>query len=102
VLAFVKHGEKRGTYACFGGAESGWSAPTPFPGLTFCTDPHGVITAAGGDNLRRSFDKGVTWATYPTETTFCLFDLGHLARTGEVRFRTLEDGRFQVWTATFD
>jgi hypothetical protein len=102
MVTFVKEGARRGNYVCFWDPESGWSDPAPFPNLTFCTDPNGVITVPAGDSLRRSFDKPQTWKTYRTETSWCLFDFGHLARTGEVRYRTLQDGRLQVWTARFD
>jgi hypothetical protein len=102
MVAFIKRGQRRGTYVSCWKPESGWSAPVPFRNLTFCTDPAGVITVPAGDGLHRSFDKARTWQSCGAETSWCLFDLGHLARTGQVRYRTLEDGRFQVWTAAFE
>lgn len=102
MVAFNKREERAGPYVCYWRPESGWSEPTRSHSLSFCTDPDGVITVPVGDSLQRSSDKGGTWQAYRTETSWCLFDFGHLARTGQVRYRALQDGRFQVWTAVFD
>ena len=102
IVGFWKRGEREGKYVSRWSPEAGWSDPETWPGLYFVTDPQGVITLPAGDWLRRSHDDGRTWQSHATEASWCMIDMGWLAATRQVRFRTLQDGRFAVWTATFE
>ena len=103
LVSFIK--ERDGTYISRWAPHWGWSEPGPWAGLYFVTDPQGIITLPTGGSLRRSFDGGKTWQSYEAQTgrpRVCLVDQRYLAATGRVRFRTLGDGRFRVWSASFD